>query len=118
MFIGQDSQENRDTLFAAAIDFESSLCLPPAFDVGCFLAQFQNQFYPHGEILTAIPEGVFLDAYLEASGNPDGDFLSQVELFRARTNMSIAAYLIRLGLGESPDLWRVLLEAERSLCSL
>jgi len=118
VFIGQDSQENRDTLFAAAIDFESSLCLPPAFDVGCFLAQFQNQFYPHGEILTAIPEGVFLDAYLEASGNPDGDFLSQVELFRARTNMSIAAYLIRLGLGESPDLWRVLLEAERSLCSL
>ncbi len=43
VFIGQDSQENRDTLFAAAIDFESSLCLPPAFDVGCFLAQFQIQ---------------------------------------------------------------------------
>lgn len=118
VFIGHDSQENRDTLFAAAIDFESSLCLPPAFDVGCFLAQYRNQFHPHAEILSGIPEQVFLEAYLEACGERDGDFLVQVELFRARTNMSIAAYLIRLGLGESPDLWRVLLEAEQALCSL
>ena len=39
IFLGQDNQENRDTLFIAAIDFESSLVLPRAFDVGCFLAQ-------------------------------------------------------------------------------
>jgi len=118
VIIGQDSQENRDTLFAAAIDFESSFCLPPAFDVGCFLAQFRNQFFPHPEILAGIPEHAFLDAYREASGELDNDFFSQVELFRARTNMSIAAYLIRLGLGESQDLWRVLLEAEQALCDL
>lgn len=29
--------------------------------------------------------------------------------------MSIAAYLIKLGLGQSEDLWRVLVEAEQAL---
>lgn len=118
VIIGQDSQENRDTLFVAAIDFESSLRLPPAFDVGCFLAQFRNQFFPHGEILRDIPEEIFLDAYRETSGGLDDAFPRQVELFRARTNMSIAAYLIKVGLGESEDLWRVLVEAERALTAL
>jgi aminoglycoside phosphotransferase (APT) family kinase protein len=115
ILIGQDSQENRDTLFVAAIDFESSLRLPPAFDVGCFLAQFRNQFFPHPDIIRDFHEEVFLDAYVEVSGNSGDDFRKQVELFRARANMSIAAYLIKLGLGDSPDLWRVLLEAEKSL---
>lgn len=118
ILIGQDSQENRDTLFVAAIDFESSLCLPPAFDVGCFLAQFHNQLFPHGDILRDIPEEVFLDSYREASERLDDDFTIQVELFRARTNLSIAAYLIKLGLGDSENLWRVLVEAERALCVL
>lgn len=118
VIIGRDSQENRDTLFVAAIDFESSLRLPPAFDVGCFLAQFRNQFFPHGEILRDISPEEFLDAYREASGELDDDFQRQVDLFRARANMSIAAYLIKLGLGESEDLWRVLVEAEQSLCLL
>jgi hypothetical protein len=43
------------------------------------------------------------------------DFLRQTELFRARTNLSIAAYLIKVGLGESDNVWRVLVEAERAL---
>jgi aminoglycoside phosphotransferase (APT) family kinase protein/predicted metal-dependent phosphoesterase TrpH len=116
VLIGQDSQDNRRTLFVAAIDFESSLCLPPAFDVGCFLAQFRNQLFPHGEILRDIPEEEFLDAYREASKGLDDDFPIQVELFRARTNLSIAAYLIKLGLGDSENLWRVLVEAEQALC--
>jgi len=116
IIVGQDSQENRDTLFVAAIDFESSLRLPPAFDVGCFLAQFRNQFFSHGEILASFPEELFVDAYREAMDELDDDFPRQVELFRARTNMSIAAYLIKLGLGGSPDLWRVLVEAEQALC--
>lgn len=115
VFIGQDSQEDRGTLFVAAIDFESSLRLPPAFDVGCFLAQFRNQFFPHREILEDIPEEIFLEEYQEASGKLEDDFPHQVELFRARTNMSIAAYLIKLGLGDGEDIWRVLLEAERAL---
>lgn len=118
VIIGRDSQENRETLFVAAIDFESSLRIPPAFDVGCFLAQFRNQFFLHREILRDISAEEFLDAYRESSGELDDDFQRQVDLFRARTNMSIAAYLIKLGLGESEDLWRVLVEAEQALCLL
>mgnify|MGYP002344293080 CR=1 FL=1 len=118
VIIGRDSQENRETLFVAAIDFESSLRIPPAFDVGCFLAQFRNQFFPHREILRDISVEEFLDAYRESSGELDDDFQRQVDLFRARANMSIAAYLIKLGLGESEDLWRVLVEAEQALCLL
>jgi 3',5'-nucleoside bisphosphate phosphatase len=53
VMIGQDSQENRDTLFVAAIDFGSSLMLPPAFDVGTFLAQYRNQLFSHQELLSA-----------------------------------------------------------------
>lgn len=115
ILIGQDVQENRDTLFVAAIDFESSLRLPTAFDVGCFLAQFRNQLFHREDIIRDFPETVFLTAYQEAAGNGEHDFPRQVELFRARANMSIAAYLIKLGLGDSSDLWRVLLEAEKAL---
>jgi hypothetical protein len=42
-------------------------------------------------------------------------FYRQVEIFRARTNLSIAAYLIKVGMGDSSNLWRVLVEAEQSL---
>ena len=115
VFMGQDNQENRATLFVAAIDFESSYVLPRAFDVGCFLAQFRNQFFSHPHILKNFPDGFFVDAYLAEVAEPDPDFLRQVEVFRARTNMSIAAYLIKVGLGGSEALWRVIVEAEQSL---
>jgi hypothetical protein len=65
-----------------------------------------------------VPETIFLEAYLETADMVSGDFGSQVGLFRARTNLSIAAYLIKLGLGESEDLWRVLVEAEQAVCNL
>ncbi len=59
-----------------------------------------------------------MEAYLD-EGPPVGDeFLWQVELFRARTNLSIAAFLIRVGMGESEDLWRVLVDAEQSLSQI
>jgi len=115
VIIGQDNQENRDTLFAAAIDFESSLMLPPAFDVGTFLSQFRNQFFACPEILDRLPEGLFLEAYADEAGPLSTSFTCQVELFRARTNLSIASYLIKVGMGDSEDLWRVLVEAERAL---
>lgn len=118
ILIGQDNLDNRDSLFVAAIDFESSLCLPPAFDVGCFLAQYRNQFYPYPEVRERYPEELFLNAYLEEAPVLANDFPAQVHLFRARTNLGIAAYLIKLGLGESEDLWRVLLEAEQALSHL
>lgn len=115
IILGQDREEDRDTLFVAAIDFESSLSLPPAFDVGTFLAQFRNQLFSHSQVLARYPETVFLDAYLGDAEDPGPDFFRQVELFRARTNLGIAAYLIKLGLGNSGDLWRMLVEAERAL---
>jgi predicted metal-dependent phosphoesterase TrpH/aminoglycoside phosphotransferase (APT) family kinase protein len=115
IIIGQDSLEDRATMFVAAIDFASSLTLPPAFDVGCFLAQFRNQLFPHPEILSKLPDEIFLQAYEDEAGELGAGFHRQVEIFRARTNLSIAAYLIKVGMGESPDLWRVLLEAEQSL---
>ena len=85
--------------------------LPPAFDVGTFLAQFRNQFFANPEILARLNEEIFLDAYVTEAGPPTGEFLRQVELFRARTNLGIASYLIKVGMGESEDLWRVLVEA-------
>jgi hypothetical protein len=108
-------QERASSWYLAAIDFEGSAVMPPAFDVGCFLAQFSNQLHGFTEIRSAYPDDLFLDAYTEAVGGlPDG-FVRQVELFRARINLSIAAYLIKVGLGESDNLWRILLEIEQTL---
>jgi len=115
IFIGQDSLEDRATLFVAAIDFESSLTAPPAFDVGYFLAQFRNQLFPHPEILSRLPDDIFLQAYEDEINEVAAGFRRQVEIFRARANLSIAAYLIKVGMGDSPDLWRVLVEAEQAL---
>ncbi|MGE5312029.1 MAG: phosphotransferase [Nitrospirota bacterium] len=115
VYIGQDRMDNWDTLYVAAIDFDSSLRLPPAFDVGTFLAQFRNQLFTYPHILREVSEDVFLNAYLSVSTVAGADFLRQVELFRARTNLGIAAFLIKLGLGESENLWRVLVEAESAM---
>lgn len=118
IIIGHDSQDNRETVFVAAIDFESSLLMPAAFDAGCFLAQFRNQFFAYPELLATLPEDLFLQIYTDEAGDLPIDFLRQVELFRARANLSIAAYLIKVGLGESDNLWRVLVEAERALTNI
>lgn len=115
IFIGQDSLEDRSTLFVAAIDFESSLTAPPAFDVGCFLAQFRNQLFSYPEIISRLSDDAFLQAYENEIGTLAAGFHRQVEIFRARSNLSIASYLISVGKGDSPDLWRVLVEAEQSL---
>jgi aminoglycoside phosphotransferase (APT) family kinase protein len=111
IFVCQD----RVTAYLAAIDFAGSAVMPPAFDVGCFLAQFSNQLHGFPEIRSAYPDDIFLDAYTEAAGGVTAGFRRQVELFRARINLSIAAYLIKVGLGESENLWRLLLETEQTL---
>lgn len=118
IIISQDDPNDPGTLYLAAIDFERSQLMPPAFDVGWFLAQFRSQFAAHPEIPTSLAEEEFLAAYLIEVGSAlPNDFLRQVELFRARANISIAAFLIKLGLGESGELWRTLVEAERALIS-
>ncbi|OPY67239.1 MAG: Phosphotransferase enzyme family protein [Syntrophorhabdaceae bacterium PtaU1.Bin034] len=115
IYIGQDDPANPDTLFVAAIDFDNSYCLLPAFDVGTFLAQFRNQLIDHPRIIKEVPEEVFVDAYLSSARNVSPDFMSQIELFRARADLSILSFLVQIGLGSSENLWRVLIEAERAL---
>ncbi len=117
IFIGQDSDDPLSR-FVAAIDFGSSYTMPPAFDVGTFLAQFRNQFYGRREVLDKVSENIFLQKYLNEASPLDEDFLRQVEVFRARTSLSISYYLIKLKLGESENLWRVLVEAEHHLARL
>ena len=55
-----------------------------------------------------------LDFYRDFSPRADQErvFEAQLELFRARSHLSIAAYLVKLGLGDSGALYRVLVEAE------
>jgi 3',5'-nucleoside bisphosphate phosphatase len=114
IFIGQDS-DDPTSRFVAAIDFGSAYTMPPAFDVGTFLAQFNNQLYGRKEVYAKVDENVFLQKYLNEARQVDEDFLRQVEIFRARTSLSISYYLIKLKLGESENLWRVLVEAEHHL---
>lgn len=117
IIIGQDNTENKSTLFISAIDFENSYCLPPAFDVGYFLAQFRHQFFHQQEIIKNYPEEIFINAYLKASESINEHFFHYIEIFRARTNLNIAAYLIKLDLSKSRNLWRLLIEAEQALAA-
>ena len=117
IFIGQDS-DDPSSRFVAAIDFGGSYTMPPAFDVGTFLAQFRNQFYDKREVFAKVSENIFLQKYLNEARRLDDDFLRQIELFSARTSLSISYYLIKVGLGESENLWRVLVEAEHHIARL
>jgi len=118
ILIGQDNPDDRNTTFVAVIDFDSSMFMPPAFDVGTFLAQFQNQLFQRPEIRDKAPENIFLEAYLANVSPQDRNFLAQVELFKARTDLSIASYLIKVGLGSSEDLFRVLVDAEKCMTNI
>ncbi|MBZ0155521.1 MAG: phosphotransferase [Alphaproteobacteria bacterium] len=118
IIIGQDDPADPSSIFVAAIDFGSSYTLPPAFDIGTFLAQFRNQFHNERQVLSKVSEDVFLQAYLIEACNLDNDFLPQVEFFIARTSLSISYYLIKVGLGTSENIWRVLIEAGHSLARL
>jgi 3',5'-nucleoside bisphosphate phosphatase len=116
IFIGQDRTNAEKGIYVAAIDFERSQVMPPAFDVGWFLAQARSQFASYPNLASGMVEETFLDAYMEAAGAVlADDFWRQVELFRARANVSIAAFLVKLGMGSSAELWRVLVESERAL---
>jgi len=115
IFVGQDQADDRGSRFLSAIDFENAQVCPRAFDVGTFLAQFRNQLFDAPGVLGRYREETFLDAYQRSAGDVPPDFLRQVELFRARTHLSIASYLIKVGMGTHPALWRVLVEAEKSL---
>jgi 3',5'-nucleoside bisphosphate phosphatase len=97
------------------VDFHSSYQLPQAYDAGTFLAQYENQLRAYPNILQHAPPGVFVDAYAAASERVPTHFRTQVELFKARTALSIIHYLVKVGLGESDNLREVILSAEKSL---
>jgi 3',5'-nucleoside bisphosphate phosphatase len=113
VFIGRDRTDA--VLFAAAIDFDSSYCQPRPFDVGYFLAQFRHQFFGDERLLRLFPERLFVEAYVEASGGVPQRFFRDIALFRARTCLNIASFLVKIGQGESPDLRRVLNDAEKGV---
>jgi aminoglycoside phosphotransferase (APT) family kinase protein len=118
ILIGEDHPDDRTTTFVAAIDFDSSMCMPAAFDVGTFLAQYQNQLLHHPEIYAKAPVEIFLEAYLANFSPREPNFMAQIELFKARTDLSIASYLLKVGLGDSEDLFRVLVDAEKCLTNI
>lgn len=118
IYIGDNAGDDPEKCFIAAIDFDSSYSMPRAFDVGTFLMQFRNQFYGNNEVHAKVDSSVFLEEYLLEADELDEDFTSQVEMYKARTALSICYYLIKVELGESDNLWRVLVEAEQSIASI
>lgn len=104
IIIGQDKQQDITTLFISVIDFGSSILFPRSFDVGYFLSQFESQFYAYPEISKYCIESDFIDTYIKESDNVPLDFRDQVSLFKIRANLSIAAYLIKVGKGQSPEM--------------
>lgn len=108
-----NKEENYE--YVAAIDFDSSYLLPRAFDVGSFLAQYDNMFFNNREIQLSIPSGIFLERYLENADSPEDDFIDQVHLFKARASLSILYYLAKVNLGESENFFRIMVGAERDL---
>jgi predicted metal-dependent phosphoesterase TrpH len=111
IIIGHDRNNDPGTVFVSAIDFANSFTFLPAFDIGCFLAQFSSQFRSRPDILLNFGEEDFLRAYAgEAAAN--SVFQDQVNLFKARAFLSIANYFIRVGMGESPEMLEVISNCE------
>jgi len=115
ILIGRDRADDEATRFASAIDFESSYVAPPAFDVGCFLAQYENQCAALPGVLAEFPAGRFLARYRRHAGGLPREFSAHVRVFQARANLSIASYLIAVGKGDSADLERTMRHAETAL---
>ena len=100
------------------IDFASSYLLPQAFDVGTFLAQYDNMFYNHRHIFEKVPPELFLEFYENEANFLPNTFRQQVHLFRTRTYLSILYYLAKVNAGDSENFWTMLLHAEKALASI
>ena len=116
IFVGRDEPDGSEYL--TAIDFGSSYQLPRAFDVGTFLAQYINMFLRERRVQELAPSDVFLRTYLDQAQDLEGDFLAHVDLYKARTCLSILYYLAKVQKGDSEDFWRILVEAEHSLAAI
>jgi predicted metal-dependent phosphoesterase TrpH len=116
IFIGRDTPEGGE--YVTAIDFGSSYQLPRAFDVGTFLAQYLSMFFRAPEVQKHAPAEIFLRTYLDRIDGPEEDFAAQVDLFKARTCLSILYFLAKVRMGDTEEFWRILVEAERSLAAV
>lgn len=74
-----------------------------------------NQFYNQPELKKNVPIDVFLEEYYKHSTLIGPHFMSYALLCKARCCLSIIYYLVKIGLGDSENLWFVLVEAEKSL---
>jgi 3',5'-nucleoside bisphosphate phosphatase len=116
LFIGEDPDTKEE--FIGAIDFNSSFQLPKAFDVGTFIAQYKNMFIDKQEIAFKAPVEIFYNEYLDKIKYLSPGFESQVQLYKARTYLSIIYYLVKVGKGESENFWSIMVDAERSLAHM
>ncbi len=116
IFISRD--DFGDAEHIAVIDFGSSYQLPRAFDVGTFMAQYVNMFFDYHDVQRHTPAEIFLETYLAHAENLEDDFIPHVDLYKARTCLSILYYLTKVGMADSENFWRILVEAEKSLASI
>ncbi len=101
--------------YVAVIDFDSSYMLPKAFDVGTFMVQYINMFFNERDVQQNAPPEIFLETYLASVQDLEDDFMSQVQLYKARTCLSILYYLAKVGKGDSENFFRIMVEAEKNL---
>jgi predicted metal-dependent phosphoesterase TrpH/aminoglycoside/choline kinase family phosphotransferase len=116
IFIGRDTPEGGE--YVTAIDFGSSYQLPRAFDVGTFLAQYISMFFRVPQVQRHAPADIFLRTYLDRTDDLEEGFPAHVNLFKARTCLSILYFLAKVRMGETEEFWRILVEAERSLAAM
>lgn len=115
LIVGQDSLEDTGTVFIAAIDLDNAAVAPPSFDVGWFIAHYRHQFAEEPHVLAANPPEQFLEDYHEAAAGLHPGFDREVAFFGARAGLSIAAYLVKLGLGDGAVVQGLIAEAARVL---
>jgi thiamine kinase-like enzyme/predicted metal-dependent phosphoesterase TrpH len=112
VIIGQDRMHDVSTVFISVIDFAGAMLFHRAFDVGYFIAQFHNQFRDYPHVLQNLKDKDFVNKYCNAYSQEQSDeFLHAVNLFRIRANMSIGAYLIKVGKGNSEDMGQIMAQS-------
>ncbi|MBN2189718.1 MAG: phosphotransferase [Candidatus Aureabacteria bacterium] len=113
IIIGQDLTHDISTLFVSVIDFGNSVRFLKEYDIGYFLSQFSSQLGSLPGIKELYPEERFLRSYAREAGVEDGRiFMKRVNFFKIRANLSIAAYFIKVGKGDSPEMDRLMSESE------
>jgi hypothetical protein len=104
------TSEHSSCSHVAAVDLVRRAC-----EVGIETIVLTDHHYQWGEDELA---EIFLQTYQRQTRNLEADFLAQVDLFKARTCLSILYYFAKIGMGGSEDFWRILVEAERSLAAV